>query len=235
MHHDGMAHILSQLEAEAGVEKTLVCSVATTPHQVESINDFICRKCKEYPQFLGLATLHQDMEDPEAEIERAEKLGLVGIKLHPDFQHFCIDDEKMFPTYKILEKKKLPVLFHTGDRRYDWSGPKRLIKLMEKFPDLIVVGAHFGGYSEWESAKAYPKHKNLYFDTSSSLEYMEEGLPQEFIAHFGAEQFMFGSDFPMWTPKEELSKFLALGLGDTVNEQILHKTFDKLFVKKTED
>jgi len=231
MHHDGMPHTLNELSKEAGIEKTLVCSVATTPHQVEVINDFICKKCGEYENFIGIATLHQDTPDPEAEIERVVGLGLRGIKLHPDFQHFAIDDEKMFHTYGILEKKKLPVLFHTGDKRYEYSNPRRLMRVMEKFPDLICIGAHFGGYSEWDEAEKYPKHKNLYFDTSSSLSYMPVGKAQEFIEHFGAEQFMFGTDFPMWTPKEEIEKVLALGLDEKTNEQIFHKTFEKLFCR----
>ena len=229
MHYDGMAHTLSSCLADAGIERALVCSPATTPHQVESINDFIAEKCKKYPQFFGVATLHPDLPDPAAEIERLISLGLSGVKLHPDFQRFRIDDEKMFPTYKILEEKGLPVLFHTGDKRYDFSGPVRLMNVIEKFPDLICIAAHFGGYSEWENAKKYPKHKNLYFDTSSSLWVMPPDEAREFIDLFGEEQFMFGSDFPMWTPREELSKFLALGLSDESNEKILNANFERLF------
>jgi len=232
MHHDGMAHTLAEKMSEAGIGRALVCSPATTPHQVGSINDFIAEKCKKYPQFFGVATLHPDMEDAETEIERIETLGLHGVKYHPDFQKFRIDDEKMFPTYKILERKRIPVLFHTGDKRYDFSGPKRLINVIERFPDLVCIGAHFGGYSEWEQAWKYPKHKNLYFDTSSSLWVMKPEEACRFIDRFGAEQFMFGSDFPMWTPREELSKFLALGLSDEMNEQILNGTFEKLFFGK---
>ena len=92
------------------------------------------------------------MEDAEGEILRIKAMGLRGIKLHPDFQKFEIDDEKMFPTYKILEREKLPILFHTGDKRYNFSGPRHLIKIMEKFPDLVCIGAHFGGWSMWDEA-----------------------------------------------------------------------------------
>lgn len=229
MHHNGMAHVLEKLSKEAGISKTLVCSTATTPHQVEVINDFICEKCKQYPSFIGIATLHQDMENPEAEIERIEKLGLSGIKLHPDFQKLNIDDEKMFPTYALLEKKRLPILFHTGDDRYDFSSPERLIKVMEKFPDLICIAAHFGGYASWDKAEKYPKSKNLYFDTSSSLDVIEKSQALSLIEKFGVSQFMFGTDFPMWTPKEEIKKVLDLGLSEKDYEQIFSKNFERLF------
>ncbi len=226
-----MAHTLSALMEEAGIERALVCSTATTPHQVEAINDFVSEKCKQYSNFMGFATLHQDMEDAEREILRVKALGLRGIKLHPDFQKFEIDDEKMFPTYKILEREKLPILFHTGDRRYDFSGPRHLIKIMEKFPDLVCIGAHFGGYSEWKEAKEYPKSKNLFFDTSSSLDVLPTDGALALISHFGVEQFMFGTDYPMWTPCEEIEKVLTLGLSEEDYEKIFHANFERLFGK----
>ena len=229
MHHDGMAHTLDSELSAAGIDRALVCSPATTPHQVESINDFIAEKCKKYPRFFGVATLHPDTPDSAKEIERLISLGLHGVKYHPDFQRFKIDDEKMFPTYKLLEEKGLPVLFHAGDKRYDFSGPKRIINVIERFPDLKIIAAHFGGYSEWDEVWKYPKHKNLYFDTSSSLWVMSKDEARIFIDHFGANQFMFGSDFPMWTPGEELREFLAIELTDKERERILNGTFEELF------
>ena len=235
MRHDGMAHTLSSEHEKAGISRALVCSTATTPQQVEPINNFIYEKCKKYPQFVGLATLHQDTEDPEREIERAIKMGLRGIKLHPDFQHFAIDDEKLFPIYRILEKKKLPVLFHTGDKRYSYSNPDRLVRVMEKFPDLICIGAHFGGYSEWDKARLYPKSPNLYFDTSSSLDVLDHKAACELISHFGVKQFLFGTDFPMWNPAEEIQKFLALGLSEEENALIFDGNFNRLFFGEDEN
>ncbi|MBR5542483.1 MAG: amidohydrolase [Oscillospiraceae bacterium] len=229
MHHDGMPHTLKNELSRAGISRALVCSPATTAHQVESINDFIAEKCEKYPEFVGLATLHPETPDPEREILRSESLGLRGVKFHPDFQRFAIDDEKMFPTYKILEERKLPILFHMGDKRYPFSNPHRLVTVMEKFPDLIVVGAHFGGYSEWESVMLYPRSRNLFFDTSSSLWKLSYEEAARLISHFGAEQFMFGSDFPMWTPSEELEKFFKIGLSDEENEMILNGNFERLF------
>lgn len=228
MHHDGMSHTFSALMKEAGVSKALVCSTATTPQQVVPINDFVAEKCKQYENFIGFATLHQDMEDAESEILRIKELGLHGIKLHPDFQKFKIDDERMFDTYKILEREKLPILFHTGDKRYNFSGPRHLIKIMEKFPDLVCIAAHFGGYSEWKAAREYPKSKNLFFDTSSSLHELGIDEALSLISHFGIEQFMFGSDYPMWTPSEEIEKVLALGLSEEDYEKVFHENFERL-------
>ncbi len=229
MRHNGLPEVLAKKSAEAGISRNLVCSTATTPHQVRPINDFIHEKCLEYPQFVGLATLHQDMDDPEAEIERAVGMGLRGIKLHPDFQRLHIDNPKMFPTYKILAERKLPILFHTGDSRYDFSSPSRLVNIMQKFPELICIGAHFGGYSEWDKVRGYDRGGNLYFDTSSALGMLPDEDALALIDYFGADRFMFGTDFPMWNPSEEVQKFLSLGLSDEDNKKIFNDNFEHLF------
>lgn len=75
------------------------------------------------PQFIGLAAWHQDVADIQGEMDDIQRRGLRGIKLHPDFQRFYIDDERMFPVYEEAHRRGLPILFHTGDSRTDFSTP----------------------------------------------------------------------------------------------------------------
>ena len=74
--------------ARAGISRYVVHSVATTAHQVRSINEFIKRELDEHPEFIGFITLHQDLseEEVESEVKWALENGFHGIKLHPDFQ-----------------------------------------------------------------------------------------------------------------------------------------------------
>lgn len=46
---DGTVDMLLKVGDEAGVDKFLVHSVATTPHQVRSINSFIAKSVSEHP------------------------------------------------------------------------------------------------------------------------------------------------------------------------------------------
>ena len=229
MSHTGSDEELLMSGSEINVTKYLVCSTATSPRQVSSINDFIAQQCALHPQFFGFGTLHPDMDDPETEIERIISLGLHGIKLHPDIQQFQIDTKKAVEIYRLLEQRNMPVLFHTGDRRYDFSSPGRLINAMEQVPGLTAIAAHFGGYSEWENAKNYPKSRDLYFDTSSSLFTLKKEDALGLIDYFGEEQFFFGVDFPMWDHAEELKRFLSLGLSVSAEEAIFYKNFCRLF------
>ena len=229
MYQPAQAQRLVAAEAEIGAGRCLVCSSATIPEQVESINTFIAEACRQNPLFLGLAAMHPDYQNVGEELDRAMELGLKGVKFHPDFQKFDIDDPRAIPMYKAIAARGLPVLFHTGDDRYDFSSPFRVDALLRQVPDLIVIGAHFGGYRRWDDVITLPRRENVYFDTSSSLMFIDREQALRLMDHFGIDRFMFGSDFPMWRPKKELERFLALGLSDAENEQILHGTFESLF------
>ena len=74
------------------------------------------------------------------------ELGLRGIKIHPDFQKLAIDDERGIETYRAIARRDLPVLFHMGDDRYDFSSPERLTNLLRRVPELAAVaGASAAG------------------------------------------------------------------------------------------
>jgi len=225
---------LLECDGKIKVGRMLVCSSAVTKEQVDGINNFITDECNKNPAFLGLCALHPDTLNYSEILDYAEGNNLKGVKFHPDFQKFNIDDKKAYPMYKEIARRKLPVLFHMGDNRYDFSSPLRLKKIMNDIPDLIVIAAHFGGYMRWEEALTLEKSDNLYFDTSSALYFMKNDLPHKLIEKFGDDKFMFGTDFPMWNPTEELERVLALKLGDETNEKIFHKNFETLFDLKGE-
>ena len=167
---DGKISTLIEHGEKAGIEHFIVQSVATTPKQVSSINNFIAQAVAESRgRFTGLGTLHPDSEDMEADVNEIIALGLKGVKLHPDIQKVQLDDPRMLKMYELCEGR-LPMLIHTGDYRYDYSNPNRIIPILEKYPRLTVIGAHFGGWSVWEEATyILNKYENFLVDCSSSL------------------------------------------------------------------
>ena len=221
MGHIGTAERLMQSGDAAGVSRFVVQSVATTPRQVRSINAFIKEECdKSGGRLIGLGAIHPDVEDPIAEIENIERLGLHGVKIHPDVQKFMLDDPKMFPIYQRLEGR-LPILIHCGDYRYPYSHPERLARVLDRFPKLDVVAAHFGGWSLWDLALEYLEDRRCYLDTSSSFGFLGRRRSRELIERYGSDRIVFGVDFPMWDHKEELDTFLSFGFSDAENEKML--------------
>lgn len=216
---NGTAEDLVSKGTESGISRFLVQSVATVPHQVNSINEFIAEECKKHSSFIGFGTLHPELENPQQDIENILKLKLHGVKLHPDTQHFNMDDPRMFPIYDMIQGK-LPVLMHCGDYRYTYSHPERLKRVLENFPKLTVVAAHFGGWSLWDLALEYLLDMNCYVDTSSSIMFLGRKRAKELIRLYGADRVVFGTDYPMWSARESVDDILSLGLTDDELEKI---------------
>lgn len=227
---DGKVSTLKKEDERAGITHCIVQSVATAPKQVSSINHFIADSCGENENLTGLGTLHPDSDDQERDIKELISLGLKGVKLHPDIQKFKIDDYRCLKIYELCEKNNLPILMHTGDSRYDYSNPNRLIPILEIYDKLTIIGAHFGGWSIWkDAAKRLNGFKGLFVDSSSALYALKRGEAEEIIKLYGAERVLFGTDFPMWSPKEELDRFMALDLKEADRENILWENSARLF------
>lgn len=222
---------LLQEESEAGISRAVVFSTATTPHQVESINSFISRECAAHSEFIGVGTMHIDYPDFEKEVHRIKELGLVGIKLHPDIQRFALDDDRLLPMYECMRDEHLFLVAHTGDYRYNYSGPHRMERLAKLFPEMKFIGAHFGGWSEWAEARECLVLPNVYVDTSSTLGFNGWDAARQGLRTFDPTHIFFGTDYPMWKPAAELERFLSLGVDEKLLPGILSENFEN-FLKE---
>lgn len=213
-----------------GITHFLVCSAAVTPEQVTSITDFIGCVTQNHPEVAGLASIHPEFIGYEEELDRAISLGLCGVKLHPDFQRFDIDDPRVIPLYRAIARRGLPILMHMGDRRYDASSPARLVSAMKAVPDMVVIAAHFGGYERWQEANdVLSPTENLWFDTSSSFAFNSKEYVLSMFEKFGIDRFLFGTDFPLWSAKDEIENVRSLHLTQEENEMIFYQNFERLF------
>ena len=229
MSYDGTAETLLEEGKKSGVTRFLVHSVATSVKQVASINEFLLQQAAEHREFIPFMTLHPDMSEGEisSEIERGVKNGFYGIKLHPDFQRFNVDGTEGMRICAAAEGR-LPILFHVGDDRFDFSAPQRIVKIAKAFPSLTIIAAHFGGYRCWQNSYAYEGIENVYFDTSSSLAYLSQDEAQKLISFYGANRFLFGTDYPMWSAESELNRLNALGICKEEKELILHENAERI-------
>ena len=210
-----------------GVDKMLIHSTATRPDQVSGINQFLLGELSKNTDFIGFGTLHPDYEDNEGEIEKLVQNGVKGIKFHPDFGQIDILSPRMYHIYEMMSER-LAIMFHVGDYRYDYSHPEKIKQILKDFPKLTVIGAHLGGYSTWEDSMDILCGENIYFDTSSTLEFIEPKLATKIIKKHDINKILFGTDYPMWHIKKEIENIEKLSLSDDDKEKIFYQNAENL-------
>ena len=159
-------------------------------------------------------------------------LGLKGIKLHPDYQLFYIDDKKMYPIYEYLFSLDLVLVFHAGrdiglPEPYHCT-PDRLYKLICDFGGAKIVAAHMGGFSYGEEVEKYLVGTDIYFDTAYSFDWISDEQVKRIIQNHGHEKVLFASDSPWTDQKEEIGKLRNLKLGVEAENAILGVNASKL-------
>ena len=214
---------------EAGVQRAVIFSAATKAEQVQAVNNYVAGVVAQHPdRFTGLGSIHPDYPDYEAELARIKALGLRGLKFHPDFQQIRIDQEEVVNICRAAGPD-FPILFHVGDKRFDFSSPARMAHLLELVPEMTAVAAHMGGYSEWENAWKYLVGKNIYFDISSTLHLLEPQEVKKIIAAHGADRVLWASDYPAATQKQAIDDVMKLDLTTDEQKMIFHRNAERIF------
>ncbi len=229
MHGNGTLERALEMMDAAGITAFAAHSVALTPHSVESINEFnLSAKKIVGDRLIPFAAMHPDVEDVQAEVDSIVARDFKGIKIHPDMQKFAVDDPHVAPMMEAIAGR-LPLLIHCGDHRYDFDGPQRILNLHANFPKLQIICAHFGGWGEWDRALEMLGGHGLLFDTSSSLYKWSAEKATEAVHRFGAENMLYGTDYPMWEPQGELERFMRMKLTDAEREDILWNNAARIF------
>ena len=226
---DGRLETAIRVMDEAGVTRCAAHSVATSAHQVARINAFVMDAHRRWPdRLVPFAAMHPDLERPREVAEAVIAAGFRGVKLHPEIQGFRIDDSRVLDMLAPFEGR-LPVLCHCGDYRYDNSSPARLKRVLRALPRLTLICAHLGGWTVWREAARQLTGEDIYVDTSSALFALTPGEATAIIRGYGVERALYGTDFPMWSPVDELKRFDRLNLTDGERQRILWDNHLALF------
>lgn len=225
---DGTLQTMLQSASQYNVKKVVVCSAALRPEKVRTANEFAASQRVLDNRIVSLGTTHAAVEDQEEVFRQIEAAGLCGVKIHPEFQGFAVDDERLFSAWKEAIRLKIPVLFHIGDPQSDLSSPKRLYRVMERFPELTVVAAHMGGYRAKEEAECLVG-THCYFDTSQWHYYLTEEELLSRIDKHGEERIVYGCDYPLNVPAAEIEKLYRTALSEDAKRKIFYANAKKLF------
>ncbi len=222
-YHNGTAPSLIEYVKKSGADKAVMLSIATSPRQQKNVNDFAI-ECNG-DTLVAFGSVHPEAPDALEELERIKAAGLKGVKLHPEYQNFFVDDPRMFPIYKKISELGLITVFHAGvDIEYFepvHCPPERLAKVLPVFQGSPVVAAHMGAWMLWYDVEKYLVGQDVYFDTAFSYGRMPREHCKRIIEKHGAERILFGSDMP-WSGTDLEMRFIdSLGLKDEDKAKVL--------------
>ena len=219
---------------EMNMKGFLTFPVALNPAKLERINDLAAENvrnaCAAGFEAVGFMGMHQDYPDFAAEVDRCEKMGLRGIKIHPDCQEVDIDDPKLMKLYEIIEGR-MPIVLHMGDDRpeYRYSEPAKLRRVLDKFPNLEVIATHMGGYQAWNEAENFLFGRpNVWYDASSFLWAVTPDEAVRLMRAGGTDRVLYGTDYPVMQLKEYFDLFMECPLTEQEREDILYNNAKRL-------
>ncbi|HEU4523013.1 MAG TPA: amidohydrolase family protein, partial [Thermoanaerobaculia bacterium] len=198
-------------------------------------NDWIAAFTRDHRDRLipvgSVNPLHE--RDVRGEIARVLDLGIRHIKIHPPHQLFSAnayrtDLPQLAEVYRACEERGVPVTVHTGTSifpraRNVYADPMPVDDVAIDFPRLTIILAHVGRPLYGETAMFLARrHPNVYLDLS--------GIPPKALLRYVpklpdlAAKALWGTDWPspgVSSPRNNVEQFLALGLGETIEKQIL--------------
>ena len=208
---------------ETGLCFALNLPVATKPEQVESINAWAAAN-NAAPVF-SLATVHPNMPALPAALAAVKTAGFKGIKLHPEYQVFTLDDPRMEPIWRSCVDLDLFVFLHAGGERVFQppyhSSPTAILNLMKRHPRLRLVAAHLGGFNMWDESERTLIGQNLVLDLSHTLFWMPDDQIVRMVKRHGADRIVFGTDGPWQDCGAVLQAFLKLPFSESEQKKIL--------------
>lgn len=186
----------------------------------------------------GFAYVHPLELDSTTQLENAvNRLGLVGLKLVPDFQDFSMGDPRIYPLlYKAVDLG-VPVMVHSAPGlikgHYNQSLPEHFDTITKEVSGLDLIISHFS-YPLFTDLLNIVSKDGVYVDTSTTLPWIIDlygiDFTSRYIKSIGVDSVIFGSDW--WGVSSEMKKQVEsigkLNLTENEKNMILGGNISKL-------
>lgn len=238
---DGTLNGLKNSMKESGVAYSVVQPVVTKPSQFESINAYAA-EINGKDGIISFGGIHPDNDDIENKLAYIKSLGLLGVKLHPDYQQTFIDDERYIRIIKECVRIGLIIVIHAGIDvgmpEVVHCPPDRAVRMINAvYGDTVpnqplIVLAHLGGFGMADEVADKLVGKPVYFDLAVTLNRYSTEQVMKVIRSHGADRILFATDSPWGGQKEFIEIFEKLPLTHEEKELISHKNAEHLFALK---
>jgi uncharacterized protein len=228
-----------------GIDKSVVLNIGWENNDIcIETNDYILESQSRYPdRIIGFCTLQPNAGDKAVkELERCIRGGARGIgEMRPDKQDFDLSgNHALADIVDIMVKNNIIFLLHSSEpigHIYDGKGevtPDKLYSFILKYPEINIVCAHWGGGLPFYALmpEVDISLKNVYFDTAASPFLYKPEIIGHVSAITGAGKILFGSDYPLMSPRKVISYIDSIEIKADDRMKILGENASKLLKLK---
>ena len=237
---------LTESMKKAGIDISVILPVATSPQQVEKLNDYSIAKNELFNEtglfFLG--AMHPEYENYKSELRRIKEKGLTGIKIHPAYQATDLDDIRFLNIIEEASSLDLAVVIHAGwdigIMERNFASVDMICNVLKKIAPKKFVAAHLGSWTDWDAVESTLAGEALYMDTSfifdteksdkeKPYKMIETAQFERIVKKHGYEKILFGSDSPWSSQSESLKCVTQAALDKEKMHLLLGENARKLF------
>ncbi len=241
---DGRMSTLVQHLERHQFDHAIVASIATKPPQFKVIREWSTAirngQLGEAAARKLIPFLSVHPTDPQRfdHLEGAAREGFKGVKLHPYYQNFRLDDPAVIEMLRCARDNGLVVLLHSG---YDIAFPRdricdpaKIVRLAEKLPDLKLIAAHFGGWEDWEQVEKLLIGQPVAIDTSMARGFLQPEKIHEFLLQHPPDRLLYGSDWPWNSQQEDLDMLRSFNLAAPLSRAVMGENAARILELKPE-
>lgn len=230
---DGTVAMQLRDMAASGVDKAVVCPVATKPTQFQVILDRA--KAVRDGEFgaeaanrlVQLCSVHPADPDFGERIGQVAAAGFRGVKVHPYYQGFALDDPKVVPYFRAIRDAGLFVIAHCGiDLGFMDSpmtcGPAQIAALLKAVPGLTFVAAHLGGCggNPPHATDALLDFENCFIDTAVVSVCDDDAECRRVMSEWPAGRLLFATDY-FWRDERFIADWVRQCRPDPAERELV--------------
>lgn len=237
---DGTDLGLVQEMEKSDADICITLPVVTKPSQFDSINKYAVEINDKYSsakrRLISFGGIHPACENIPEKMKFLKDSGLIGVKIHPDYQDTFIDDEGYLKIISAAKELDMIVVTHAGvDDGYIGTPvkcpPELTRKVIKKIGHKKLVLGHYGGHKQWEKVLDLLCDFDVYFDTAFTLHEIEPAIFNQILSRHGDDKILFASDCPWQSIKGHKNILKTFDLGQQTEDKIFYKNALKLLTE----
>lgn len=207
-----LATLIGEMKSHA-IDRALICQIATKPAQFDVLLDWAeMVRGGEFGEdaaemIIPTLSVHPEDDARDAHLAETAARGFKGVKLHPYYQGFVLDSPGMIDYFKSVRDNNLFAIIHAGyDAGFPFDeicGPRRILNVLEKVPDLRLMVSHFGGWLDWEEVNRVLIGAPIDIEISMTAGICNIELMRSMLQRHPHDRIYFGSDWP-WSSYDRI-------------------------------